>query len=300
MATTAFAVALGAHTSAWRQRGGWFVNNAGWITGPENTVVVDTCATEARSRALLTTARTSGHPGAPVVAALTHAHGDHVNGAGLIARSGGRVLATSAAAQEIAAGPHTYPETFTCCSGWGDITPPPAIETVVAPLSVSTGTVDVEVLPVPQTAHTAGDLVVWVASEGVLFTGDLLFHGTTPLALSGSVLGWLEALEWLEGFPAVHLVPGHGPVATPADNVPGAIADYLRWLLDAVAAVDEPDFDALHRQASQRWPHWGEAERHTVNLRAAHAETHGYRLDFTGTLEAMTSAAGGAPIGLDL
>jgi cyclase len=296
---TAFSVGLGEYTSAWRQLGGWFVNNAGWVTGPECTVLVDTCATETRSAALLHAARSAGHPGAPTVAALTHAHGDHANGAGLVARSGGRVLACPSAARDITDGPHTYPATFSDAD-WGDITPPASIEPVTAPLRIDTGVVEVEVLPVPQRAHTAGDLVVWVAAEGVLFAGDLLFHGMTPLALSGSVLGWLDALEWLGGFDATHVVPGHGPITTHAEDVSGATAGYLHWLLEVVTDVDEPDFDTLHRQACARWPHWPETERHTVNLRVAHAETHDYPLDFAEALDVMAAAAGGAPISLHL
>lgn len=89
--------------------GGWYCNNAGWIAGAERTLLVDTCATEGRSRRLLDAAQAAS-PGAPVSLALTHAHGDHAHGARLVADQGGVVMASPEAADEIKAGPHTYPQ----------------------------------------------------------------------------------------------------------------------------------------------------------------------------------------------
>lgn len=292
-------VRLGASTSGYVQRGGWFVNNAGWITGPQTTVLIDTCATEARTQALLTAAR-AGDEDRPLILAVTHAHGDHANGAGLVARRGGRVLACGPAAADIAAGPHTYPDVF-AYTDWGDIAPPPVIEPVTEAVTIDTGAVEVHLLPVPITAHTSGDLVAWVPAERVLFTGDLVFHGMTPLALSGSVRGWLDALAWLTRLPASIIVPGHGPVARLDDDDPlGMMTEYLSWVLNATSDTTHPDFEALAHAARSRWPHWPEAERHTVNLRVAHAETHDYPLDFAAAVGAMARAAGGAPIRLHL
>lgn len=278
--------------------GGWFLNNAGWIVGDERTLLVDTCATEARSRRLLAAARAAGLPNAPLSAVLTHGHGDHANGAGVVAREGGSVLASPAAARDIATGPHTYPAVFHC-STWGDITPPDISTTIAESTSLDLGGVSVEILPVPGRAHTDGDLVVRLPHDDVLFTGDLLFSEVTPLALHGSITGWLDALDWLAGFDAAHIVPGHGPLATRDSGALAAVQDYLHWLLDAVANTDHPDFDQLERQARSRWPHWHDAERHAVNLRVAHAEAHDRPCDFPTALEAMLHSAGG-PIALDI
>lgn len=275
--------------------GGWFLNNAGWVAGSERTLLVDTCATEARSRHLLGAVRSASR--APISAVLTHAHGDHANGAGLVVRGGGTVAATATAAAEIAAGPHTLPELFRY-DGWGDIDPPAGLETVTGTTDLDLGGVSAQVVPVPSAAHTGGDLVVWCPDEGVLFTGDLLFHGVTPLALQGSVLGWLDALAWLERFSARTLVPGHGPVVTPQEGLLDAVREYLRWLVD-VTGPARPDFDRLQRRARELWPRWIDAERHAANLRLAHAEQHGEPFDQVTAALAMRDSAGG-PIQLDL
>jgi cyclase len=290
---------LSASATAYLQLpGGWFLNNAGWITGRDRTLLVDTCATEARSQHLLDVARAAGDPDAPVSAVLTHAHGDHSHGAALVARTGGSVMASAAAAKEITSGPHTYPSMFTC-STWGDINPPAITDTVTEPVSVDLGGVRVEIMPVADRAHTDGDLVVWLPREGVLFTGDLVFSGVTPLAVSGSVPGWLAALDWLATLEADYIVPGHGPIATPDSDALTTQRDYLRWLLDTVGDIDNPDFDALEQKACARWPHWLEAERHAVNLRIAHAETHRDDFDMMTAMQAMLRSAGG-PIALDI
>jgi cyclase len=278
--------------------GGWFLNNAGWVVGPDGVLLVDTCATEARTRRLLAALAADPETGSgekAVTLALTHGHGDHANGAGLVAAAGGTVLATEWTAAMVTSGPHVFAEVF-AYDGWGDIAPPARVGTLAGPRRLDLGAGRApEVIPVPGPAHTGGDLVVWLPDQGVLFTGDLLFAGVTPLAVHGSITGWLAALDWLAEFDAAHLVPGHGPVTDDRTRV--AVADYLRWLRDA-AQPDEPDFAALHLTALERWPDWLDGERHAANLRIAHTEAHGLPPDLTPIL-ALVTAAGG-PITLDI
>ena len=58
-------------------------------------------------------------------------------------------------------------------------------------------------------------LPLW-AERGVLFTGDLLFHGLSPLVFMGSVDGANRSLDWIASFGAAQVVPGHGPVISAA------------------------------------------------------------------------------------
>ncbi|MCP2256589.1 cyclase [Streptoalloteichus tenebrarius] len=292
---------LSARVAAYVQPdGGWFLNNAGWITGAERTVLVDTCATESRTRRLLDALSAhSSSPHVPLTAALTHSHGDHANGARLITESGGTVLVTETAAKEIANGPHTYPQVF-ACESWGDITPPENTTAITDATRVDLGGGNtVEVIPVARPAHTHGDLVVWHPHDGVLFVGDLLSHGVVPLALHGSVAGWLSTLDWIDEVGARWLVPGHGPVASARDGLVTRVADYLRWLLDTASTLDDPADPEPERRARARWADWLDPERHAVNLRVAHAEVHGYPVDVPAALAAMLTAAGGQ-ITLDL
>ena len=85
--------------------------------------------------------------------------------------------------------------------------------TVSHSLTIHTGDRRIQVLHPGYAAHTDGDLVAWLPDERILFTGDLVFHGLTPLVSAGSVAGALRCRPRLAGFGADHLVPGHGPVA---------------------------------------------------------------------------------------
>jgi glyoxylase-like metal-dependent hydrolase (beta-lactamase superfamily II) len=60
--------------------------------------------------------------------------------------------------------------------------------------------------------HQAGDTIIHVSSERVVFAGDVIFRECAPMGWTGTYARWLQALDhiiWLD--PEV-IVPGHGPV----------------------------------------------------------------------------------------
>ncbi len=279
----------------------WFVSNSGWVQGTEGVVLVDTCGTEQATLELVRDVRKySPSADLPLTVVVTHAHGEHHNGVGVALRDGGLALAAPVSAETVKAGPQTYGGVFSYTQ-WGrmEAPDPMAIRTVTETRRLDLGDSVVEVVPVPGVAHTAGDLVVYEPRSGVLFTGDLLFAGDTPMALHGSIPGWLKALDWLEDtFPDTRvLVPGHGPIGNPARGTVAALRCYLNWLLDETARA-AADFSALATAAVRRWPEWRTPERHVGNLMRAYSDQHGGALDEDSAIHAMLRAAGG-PIDLD-
>ncbi|MFG1749456.1 MBL fold metallo-hydrolase [Streptosporangium sandarakinum] len=99
-------------------------------------------------------------------------------------------------------------------------------------------------------AHTGADSVVHLPDTGVLFAGDLLFIGCTPIVWSGPIANWIAACDAMLATGAETIVPGHGPVPDPdgiravrgylAHVVEQADAAYARGLsfTEAVRAVD--------------------------------------------------------------
>ncbi len=72
-------------------------------------------------------------------------------------------------------------------------------------------------------AHSAGDTLVWLPKERVLFTGDVCFHLVTPAAFDAHVGGWIRIAERiLKAFPVETIVPGHGPPGDPGLPPAGA------------------------------------------------------------------------------
>jgi cyclase len=60
--------------------------------------------------------------------------------------------------------------------------------------------------------HTIDDLVVFLPKEGIIFTGDLIFLYSMPLAMEGSFTGWIKNMATMSKLGVKTYVPGHGPV----------------------------------------------------------------------------------------
>ena len=64
-----------------------------------------------------------------------------------------------------------------------------------------------------ETGHTPTDLVVRVPERDLVFTGDLLFEKSYPVAFDCDMISWRKALDRLAGYGrGTQFVPGHGPV----------------------------------------------------------------------------------------
>ena len=80
-------------------------------------------------------------------------------------------------------------------------------------------------------AHTQGDVIVHVPSQGVVYTGDILFNGGHPIVWAGPVANWMAACDRILALDAPTVVPGHGPVWAEAVQ---AQRDYFTYLTDEV------------------------------------------------------------------
>lgn len=205
--------------------GGWCVNNAGLITSGEVSALVDTTATEARSRRLREQVLARGRR-APAMLVNTHSHGDHTFGNYLFPEA--TVYAHTEARREMQqAGLHLtelWPDVV-----WGDIEVALPQVTYQSGMTLHVGELAVELLH-PGPAHTVNDTVVWVPERRVLFTGDIVMSGVTPFCPLGSITGTLKAIGQLRGLDPVVVVTGHGPVAGP--EVLDVAEEYLRWVQD--------------------------------------------------------------------
>ena len=100
------------------------------------------------------------------------------------------------------------------------------------------GDVNFTVIPLGST-HSQGDLMLRVDSDGVLFSGDLIFQGRIPF-VGGNTTVWLEQLRQLDATNIKTIVPGHGPALHDAKQAVAFTADYLQYIHDQMgAAVDE-------------------------------------------------------------
>ncbi|GAB3209078.1 MBL fold metallo-hydrolase [Marinactinospora endophytica] len=264
---------------AWIQPdGSWWINNAGAVTDTTGTIVIDTCATEERTRRFLTTL-TTATGGAPLHTAVnTHHHGDHTYGNSLLPATttiiGHEHMRRSLLADTFLAHPSPY---WQPAPSWGDLTLRPPTRTIRDELVLTAGRTRVELHHPGASVHTGGDLVVWLPRQRVLFTGDLLFHRVTPMIASGTATGALRGLNWLSTFPARHVIPGHGRPIDAAD-LPRMIADherYYRLVLhtahNGVRRGLTPLQAALDCDLAE-FATWTDSERIVINLHRVYTE----------------------------
>lgn len=279
---------------AWIQPDGtWWVNNAGAVTGSGGVLLIDTCATEDRTRRFLSAV--AGATGeAPIRWALnTHQHGDHTYGNSLLPDStvliGHEAMREGLRVDPIIDG---CPPVWSPVPDWGEVTRRLPSLMLRSELTVHTGARQIELRHPGYAAHTPGDVVAWLPEERVLFSGDLLFHGLTPLVFTGSVDGALRSLDWLASFEPEHVIPGHGPLLGAADP-PRVLAEherYYRLVRDTAASGREAGLTPLEaaRQCHLgEFADWADAERLVLNLHRAYADAEHGDLD---VLAAFTDA----------
>jgi cyclase len=277
---------------AWVQPdGSWWINNAGVILGEDGPVLIDTCATEARTRRFLA-AVDSVAGGAPVrVAVNTHLHGDHTYGNCLLPSSamiiGHQATRDGLLADFLLA---NTPPIWSPSPEWGALSIRPPTVVVHDRITVYAGKRPIELHHPGHPAHTQGDVVAWLPDDGVLFTGDLIFHDVTPLVFMGSVDGALRSLEWLASFGAAHVVPGHGALVDDFDVVLDAHVRYYRFIQEtARAGITDgvAPLDAARRTDLGEFADWPDRERVVLNLHRAYAELQETDMDL---LAAFTDA----------
>jgi cyclase len=285
---------------AWVQPpGGWCLNNAGLVVGDGGAVLVDTAATEGRTRRLREAVREVA-PDGPDTVVNTHFHGDHVFGNGQFAPRATIVAHEGTRADIAEAGlglRQLWPEVE-----WGETPLTLPTLTFRDGLTLHTGgrtAPRVELLHLGP-AHTATDVVAWVPDRGVLFTGDVAWSGVTPYVLMGSVSGSLRALERMRSLRPRTVVAGHGPVGGP--EVLDLTESYLRRVRQLAEEGLRDGRSALETARRADLGAYGrllDSERLVGNLHRAYAELQGLppgeRIDVAESFKEMCVFHGGLP-----
>jgi glyoxylase-like metal-dependent hydrolase (beta-lactamase superfamily II) len=116
-------------------------------------------------------------------------------------------------------------------------------------------------------AHTAADVVVHVPDAGVLFGGDLLFIGCTPIVWAGPIANWIAACDAMIALDAPTVVPGHGPITDP-DGI-RAVRGYLEHVSEQTEVAYRQGLsfaEAADTLDLGEYADWLDAERLVVNV----------------------------------
>lgn len=277
--------------------GSWGLNNTGFIVGPNSVAVIDTCFTEARTRAFLKALRRITHL-PPRTLVNTHHHGDHTNGNYLL--PGATIIAHKLCREMMIETGLVTPHPLFPSVEWGGLELSPPTVTFEDRLEIQVDDLTMELIFVGP-AHSTNDIVGWFPDRKVLFCGDLIFNQCTPFAAMGSITGWLRALDTLKQLEPETIVPGHGPVCGPA--VIADVAAYLRF----VQKVATQGFDSrLSPLESAKqvdlgyFAPWCDAERLVGNLYRAYSEIRGEplgsKLELGPIATDMIAYNGGKPL----
>ena len=284
--------------------GSWGWSNAGLVTDGDASLLVDTLFDLRLTGEMLDAMRRAAPAAARIDTLVnTHANGDHCYGNSLV--GGASIVASRATAEEMG---EISPEMLAgMLENAGRMGPAGeffrrafgAFEFAGIELALPTRTFEgsldlrvggkkvrlIEVGP----AHTRGDVLVHSLDDRVLFTGDILFIGGTPIVWEGPVDNWIRACEQIESLDVEVVVPGHGPLTDPAGA--RAVREYLVYVSDQARARYDAGLSAAEAArdiALGEYADWTDTERIAVNVHTLYREFGGQsqRAD-TGELFAL-------------
>jgi glyoxylase-like metal-dependent hydrolase (beta-lactamase superfamily II) len=219
------------------------VPNIGIILGDDAALVVDCGMGPANGQAVLDVARRlAGNR--RLFLTLTHFHPEHGFGAQSFA-DGATIIYNAAQRDELATKGPGYlamfgdfgPAAVAALEGTRLVSPHIAYHGARCDLDLGGRMVELHACGM---AHTAGDQIVFLRRERVLFSGDLAENGMFPIFpwfppddvnIDGPA--WIATLAACEAMRPVIVVPGHGPVGDEA--ILAAVRGYLNALSAEVA-----------------------------------------------------------------
>jgi cyclase len=238
--------------------GSWGWSNAGIVTDGDATLMVDTLF-DLRLTAEMLASYRAAIPAAQKIDVLvnTHADGDHTFGNQLVRDA--RIVATQGTVTDFARfDPKALQNICLNAEQFGsagvfmrecfrpfdftgiELTPP--TETFSGRMEIMVGSKTVELIEVGP-AHSLGDALIYVPDDKVLYAGDILFTGGTPIAWYGPVKRWIDVCDMVLDMDVETIVAGHGPISTKDDI--RSMRDYLQHVTDAAKPLYEQGLDYL-------------------------------------------------------
>jgi len=89
----------------------------------------------------------------------------------------------------------------------------------------------------PGPAHSAGDLMLWLPDERVLFAGDILVEDGLTMVVDGESATLLRTLDLIDSLAPRVLVPGHGRLPADPRALTAATRAYVTGLREEMRAA---------------------------------------------------------------
>ncbi len=191
-----------------KENGGNMVNTC-FVTTKEGFVVIDSGPTYAYAKQAYTAMQKIVN--LPVKYVIdTHDHDDHWLGNGFYHQKGALLMGSRTYEQNVQAGMPTRMEKVVTKETYAKTKIVKLDKVVASEYNLTVGTTQLQIKQLVDTAHTKGDLVIYLPENKVLFVGDLVFNDRITSLRDGSVIGSLKAIEMIEALNAETIITGHG------------------------------------------------------------------------------------------
>lgn len=216
--------------------------NAGFVITSAGVVVIDALASPRQAEQLVSTIRSvTRQPIKWLV--LTHHHPDHHFGASVFRRLGARIIAhpdrrvlASEGGEEALTADWVRVVGLDAMRGFEFADTP---DHPVAGTDTMTLGDRMIVVSHPGAAHSAGDLLIWLPRERVLFAGDLLVEDGVTMVVDGRSTELLSALDFIDGLRPSIVVPGHGALPRSTEALTSKTRTYVMGLQRAMRSAVE-------------------------------------------------------------
>ena len=212
--------------------------NSGVVIGDDSVLIVDTTATPAMARDLITRIRSvTDKPIKHIV--LSHYHAVRVLGASAYLSEGAQEIVASRGTYEMIvergeADMRSEIERFPRLFAGVETVPGLTWPTLVfeRELTLFLGKLEVKIMHLGP-GHTKGDTIVWLPAQKVLFSGDLVEYEAACYCGDAQLAQWPATLDALRSLGAEKLVPGRGPALTN----PAAVNAGIDYTFDFVTTL---------------------------------------------------------------
>jgi glyoxylase-like metal-dependent hydrolase (beta-lactamase superfamily II) len=241
--------------------------NTGIVVGDNAVLVIDTQATPVMAQDVIRRIReVTDKPIRYVL--MSHYHAVRVLGASayaadhVIASRDTYDLIVERGAQDMKSEIERFPRLFRAVESVPGLTWPNLV--FKGEMTLWHGALEVRILQLGR-GHTKGDTVVWLPSEKVLFSGDLVEYEATPYAGDAYFEDWPATLDAIAALAPEKLVPGRGAALKTPEQVRAGLAGTRSFISDLYATVkagvaEGQDLRTVYRRAfdalQPKYGHW--------------------------------------------